>query len=429
MSTYHYTLNPEDKYVNPAPPIPPIRHKTKISIASADALLQVNLLECAKPVVLQTVNEVSTADYSSRRESSSCYNLPLHTSVGSPPNSEPRSRQSSIWATFDELRSVRSAGHASRVDFDFGFERPTTSAGRLVKTVDRVSLASAPGRPVSEPHEPVCEPATVGGDLRHVYDPIDFPGDNPQINECSSNMGLPSGNLFLSYPPQQHAATSELLGVLGKSRPSRNQVNDLASQFSLTLIGNNLANPVRLDQTATDHSSDLLETGSRSGRTGRLPDVPAGPGQERCHQTSSVYSSVRSSQVISPSLTFSTALTGYMSPIHLGQPSTPMIDEFEESFFDLKLDSFLAPCDEQPEDDNATPHATPSGFPGYNHPEVEYKSALTLRNLQSTTPKDSPCKKKSSHDLVSSWNDGLTAPETGLDDLLDELGYLGEVIV
>ena len=313
--------------------------------------------------------------------------------------------------------------------FDFGFERPKTSAGRPTESIGRVSRVSTPGPLVLEHHEPACELATVSCDLRHVYEPIDFPSDIPKIDKQSSEAGLRSANALLLHPRQPHGATSELLGVLGKSRPPRNQIDNLASQFSLTLLESTFADPRLRQRMATDLSLDQVEICDRLGRTVGSPDDTTGPVQERCHQTASVYSSVRSSQIMSPSLTFSTALSGYMSPLHLGQPSTPMIDEFEESFFDLKLDSSLPRCDEQPEDDNVTPHATHSDFLGYHLPKVDYKSALTVHNLQSTTPKDSPSKKKSSHELVHSWNDGSTAPETGLDGFLDELGYLGEVIV
>lgn len=428
MSTYHYTLNPADKYVNPAAPIPPTPYKSKISTASADDLVEHNHFERVHPVALETVNEVSTVGCSSRRASSSCYDLPLHTFDASPPRSEPISRQSSIWATFGEARGVRSAGHAPRMGFDFGFERPSTSTGDPMEFIDRISLASAPGRPISEPHALVFEPSTVGEDFGHVYEPIRFPEEIPEV-ECFSDKEARSANVCLSESRQPRGPTSEFLSVLEKSRPSPKQVNDLASQFSLTLVAGKLRDSAQFNRLDTELSSNQLETGDRSGKPGGLPDDATGLAQEKNHQTSSVYSSVRSSQIVSPSLTFSTALTGYMSPVHLGQPSTPMIDEFEELFLDLKLDSFLARCDEQPEADNATPHANSSGFPGYSLPEVEYKSALTVHNLQSTTPKDSPSKNKSSHDLVSSWNDGLVAQETGFEELLDELGYLGEVIV
>jgi len=404
-------------------------YKNKTSATSSDDLLQDIQLERMNPVVLETVLEVEPVDCSRRRASSSCYDLPLHTLENSHPKSEPTSRPSSIWETLGELRGVRSASHTSRMDMDFGIERPTTSAGHSTELTRRVSLLSASEGPISAPHGPIFEPATVDSELMHVYTPIEIPEEIPEVEECFSISGLQSANIVLSAPHQSHAPASELLSVLEKSHPSRNQVNDLASQFSLTLVGGNFTDAAPLDRMNTEVSSHHSETGDHLDKIGGLPNDATGPAPERYHQTSSVYSSVRSSQIASPSLTFSTALTGYMSPVHLGQPSTPMIDEFEESFLDLKLDSFMTRCDEQPEDETATPHANHNGFLGYTLPEVEYKSALTLHNLQATTPKDSPSKKKSSHDLVSSWNDGSAAQETGLEELLDELSYLGEVIV
>lgn len=403
--------------------------KNKVYIASADDLLQDNQLERTKPVVLETVLEVEPVESPSRRASSSCYDLPVHTSEGSPPTSEPTSRPSSVWEILDELRGARSADDASRVDYDFGVKSSTTGACHSKELIGPVPLISSSGCAVPERHGSVYEPATMNCDVSHVYTPIEFPEDVPEVEECSSDSGIQSAGNVLSALHQPPGPASELLSLLGKSRAARNQVNDLASQFSLTLVGGKLADAAPLDRVDPEASFHYSETGGGFDTTGGPPDDVTGPAPERYHQTSSVYSSVRSSQILSPSLTFSPALTGYMSPAHLGQPSTPMIDEFEESLFDLKLDSFLARCDEQPEIETATPHANHNGFPGYTLPEVEYKSALTLHNLQATTPKDSPSKKKSSHDLVSSWNDGSAAQETGLEELLNELSYLGEVIV
>lgn len=150
------------------------------------------------------------------------------------------------------------------------------------------------------------------------------------------------------------------------------------------------------------------------------------------HATS-VYPSTRTSALFSPSLTSSTLHSGYMSPLHLEQPNTPMTSDFEECF--LLFDQAATPyCHADIENPPVHQHMDAAylntgRFDGYNLPEAEHASALTLRNIsprdtKATSPV-SPAAMRSSQDRVSSWNDGSAA----LEELFNELSYLGEVIV
>ncbi|MCJ1404402.1 hypothetical protein MMC11_007627 [Xylographa trunciseda] len=150
------------------------------------------------------------------------------------------------------------------------------------------------------------------------------------------------------------------------------------------------------------------------------------------HHAEYVSSSTRTSELFSPSLTSSTVHSGYMSPLHIGQPNTPETTEFEESFLSLDHDASL-PRNTNSEvriDNSCTDRAyfDGVGFGGYDLNEVKHTSVVTIR---SSTPNHAKAatlpttyKATSSQDRVTSWNDGSPA----LEDLFNELSYLGEII-
>ena len=149
----------------------------------------------------------------------------------------------------------------------------------------------------------------------------------------------------------------------------------------------------------------------------------------------------------SPCLASNTTHSGLMSPCHLSQPGTPFMSEFGDEFLptlrgldslDLDLSArpssrggppkISLPC----EDDGKDSHATPGGFQGYTLPDRA--SVLTIRKLPSLTfqkpDASSPFTQQGSRqDLVDSWNDGSERHMTALGELVDDLGYLGQLII
>ncbi|MCJ1314903.1 hypothetical protein MMC15_000217 [Xylographa vitiligo] len=153
--------------------------------------------------------------------------------------------------------------------------------------------------------------------------------------------------------------------------------------------------------------------------------------QPEGHHAESVSSSARTSELFSPSLTSSTAYSGYMSPLHIEQPNTPETTEFEEYFLSLDHNTSL-PQNTNPEIQikgvrTDTPCIDGVGFSGYNIMEA-HASALTIRssapNYVKAASSSTTYKATSSQDRVTSWNDGSPA----LEDLFNELSYLGEII-
>ncbi|KAI4243148.1 MAG: hypothetical protein L6R42_010837 [Xanthoria sp. 1 TBL-2021] len=141
----------------------------------------------------------------------------------------------------------------------------------------------------------------------------------------------------------------------------------------------------------------------------------------------------------------SPTLEGQLSPHYLSQPESPSVRDFEEAWESedqSRLASQSTPRESPPllgkttfgEDFQLLPMLQlPSpGFQGYSLPEAEHASTLTLRKLPSNTFTASQQRSPSSHShrLVQSWNDGSNQQHlTALDELVDDLGHLGQIII
>ena len=161
----------------------------------------------------------------------------------------------------------------------------------------------------------------------------------------------------------------------------------------------------------------------------------------------------------SPCLASNATPGGPMSPCHLSQPETPVMSDFGDEFLppvrdseslaqmrrssgsDLDLllarpSSRAAPPHLQRPQGGPTQksHAVVGGFQGYSLPDHDHASVHTIRKLPSIPLKKtdgaSPSiQQASKQDLVRSWNDGSEDRVTALGELVDDLGYLGEMII
>ena len=161
----------------------------------------------------------------------------------------------------------------------------------------------------------------------------------------------------------------------------------------------------------------------------------------------------------SPCLASNTNPGGPMSPCHLSQPETPVMSDFGDEFLppvrdsespaqmrrssgsDLDLllarPSSRAAPSHLPRPQGGPPqkpHAVVGGFQGYSLPDHDHASVHTIRKLPSIPLKKtegaSPFTQQASkQDLVHSWNDGSEDRVTALGELVDDLGYLGEMII
>ena len=143
------------------------------------------------------------------------------------------------------------------------------------------------------------------------------------------------------------------------------------------------------------------------------------------HDFPTVHSSKRTSGVFS----LSESMAGYTdsaSPQHrLSQPMTPSMSEFGEPVLDaFHLDATAHELDT--EDTVRQSH----GFLGYNLPEDQHASAITIK------PNQSPISRRpalgaafGNSQLVQDWNDGHEHhPKSALQDFVEEMGYLRNLI-
>ena len=138
------------------------------------------------------------------------------------------------------------------------------------------------------------------------------------------------------------------------------------------------------------------------------------------------------------------------SPMQLSLPETPTLSDFEDDnaswthgsdsikvdIIHLKAPSRAPPLPPLTSQGPtfANPfriHAPLSGFQGYSLPQDEQGSMHTLRKPASVTSFHTDHRlhhQPSSEDLVQSWNDGSEHRVTALEELVDDLGYLGAFI-
>ena len=165
-------------------------------------------------------------------------------------------------------------------------------------------------------------------------------------------------------------------------------------------------------------------------------------------------SSYAASDDQSPYLDSNTTHSNPMSPLHLSQPETPAMSEFGDEHFSIRRNSTspahaisdrhsldqLPPrppsraAPPPPASKPATAYSTLGGFQGYRIPDSDHTSVLTIRKYPSTTFKSSETSSNFGQQgtkkaLVESWNDGSEHRMSALSELVEDLGYLGTVII
>ncbi|KAL8836938.1 MAG: hypothetical protein Q9170_002738 [Blastenia crenularia] len=142
-------------------------------------------------------------------------------------------------------------------------------------------------------------------------------------------------------------------------------------------------------------------------------------------------------------LTTSPSFYGQLSPHYLSQPESPSVRDFEEAWESgsqtrpastiSNLENLRLADDIIPHDTHFEPLKMPQlpspGFQGYSLPEPEYSSTATVRKPASANVTSNQELSKDDR-FVHSWNDApAEGYATNLDELVDDLGYLGQVIV
>lgn len=401
-------------------------------------------------------------------------------------------RQPSLLSVFHRIRQTRSAGSNSKSGLVWPrriFPRPSqpTTQDAPNSFPDEAKLPDcAPSMPptrIGDGFEmPIQLPSTAGSTQRvptAFIVSLSGPENNDRpfeqlVSSDYSQSALPKERKQeLQYGHAKSPIRTSETRFLSSYYTPLEQLRDTLSYFAPTLADK------RSDTVLSDHpdrlnlAPDLEKTLTNPTKVpldekptapNNIPSTKA-PGLLELDFYSSKYSyteslaSYATSANFSPSLASNATPSGLISPCHLSQPETPVTSEFGDEFLPPLRDSeSLAPMGRSTSGDldlllvspasRAAPphlprpqggdtphsHATSGGFQGYSLPDHEHASVLTIRKLPSITFKKidgaSPFNQQSSkQDLVHCWNDGSEHRITALEQLVDDLGYLGRVII
>lgn len=429
-----YTLDPKAKFLKPQPSLLRttfISSFTKLGNAPVATVSKEARTSTTKLLLTQSSSkgldrerDIRTAKASSKRKA---------LSSGSP-------TRRLLSAAFAKMRLTRSAGLTAGSEY----------AGRLH------SSRADPRMPESGTHAPNvgCNPPAqdCGAPVTAVNRSVT--GNSPQnhgqdvkvaptvLRDKWSHERLPP--YCLSAKDQ--TAHCNFIGELwlASSTASMEQLQNHSSSFE--------SSPIYAQQHRLSTCSANLEAGSGSNtqstdgkystEVGANEEEAELPREETFNGAQSYAGSVSSystNNILSPGLASSSVYTGGMSPFHLSQPGTPSISDFGEDALGGGQSSNTNYCDlpetQGPWDTSTSGLSTRAyaGFQEYSLSETDQASVLTVRKNANDSLVScgfgNPYGQHGSKDLVHSWNDGSEHRRTALEELVDELGYLGELII
>lgn len=465
-----FTLDPKDKYLPPG-----VRRATTTSAIHAR---KARFTAITKPLIRSPPNCSTRAEVVPQTSKTTHALLILE-------------RQRSLLSVFHRMRQTRSAGSNTNSNLVWP-HKILSRASQPTKqhTSDPQEAASlpdrAPGLPptrIGDEFELPIQISSTAGDTDRaptavMVNPAGLENNMNPLDQLSfsdrSQSALPNEK---EQGVEDGHATSLVRNVessfLSSYHTPLEQLRDTLSYFTPTLADRNYT-------TSSDHP-DRLNLAPATGETftdpikmplDEKPDNPnAAPSTEThgsleldIHSPKYGYAeslaSYATSANFSPCLAPNTTHSGPMSPYHLSQPETPIMSEIGDEFLpplrdpeslaqmgrgtSSELDLLLArppsraappqPPQPQGRSDTENSHATLGGFQGYSLPDHDHASVLTIRKLPSLTFKKTDgasafSQKGSKQDLVHSWNDGSEHRMTALKELVDDLGYLGEIII
>lgn len=387
-------------------------------------------------------------------------------------------RQHSLLSVFHQMRQIRSAGSNAKSNLawprkifsrDRKPSRQVASDGvpETAKQHNR-ALSPSPTRNQDGSESPNRLPTAVPMYRAPTAFIVELASsDHSQsIPTNEGRQGLEDGDATFSIrnseSPSYHTPMEQLrdtLSYLASTAADKRDVVVLRDHLGqLNLAPDGVKTFTYPTNIPLDEPTTLLDATAPTDLFGSLTLDSQSP---KCDYSESLASYAASAN-FSPCLASNTTHSEMMSPYHLSQPETPIMSEFgdellpslrdSESFTQMgqctrtisDLDLPLARPSESGADqpnvprpqggDTQTSHATLGGFQGYslpNHddayaPAVRERPSLTFRQADSAST-FSPQKTK--QDLVHSWNDGSQHHMTALGELVDDLGYLGKLII
>ncbi|MCJ1424572.1 hypothetical protein MMC29_002460 [Sticta canariensis] len=435
-----YTLDPGAKYISPKPLARRTpRYSSITDVDSASAVILPDEALQSNSTALNRESRSSTL-YQPNANSSS-----PGLSIGKPQSSGSATKRM-LFAAFCKMRPTRSAGFAvrseSKGERQDNRERPV-SEGNHAKTA---KLAPSFTANISIPDTtqnmmPCISDQRNGEPVLKVIDGL-------PLNEQFSSLclGPPDDEASLSVTARKTSRISNVSCYFTSLEPL--QEDNAAFEESST------NSQCRSSVSATTESKSFLKIPPMDAVVAqvtqgvhdesRLPYDEVDCGAHSFSGSDS--SSYSTNNLFSPGLAPGSVYTDAMSPYHLSQPDTPSISEFGGDLLETGTDSNFEPHATLFDVDGPknirigssgnlhdTEYPELDGFQGYSLSETEQASVLTLRKSSSATLEShgggSPFGKQGSRDLVHSWNDGSEHRLTALEELFDDLGYLGEMIV
>ena len=420
IGSVHYTLNPEDKYLDLKPRAAPRLYNSKVTVQSTWNTTAVQKRQKTDTgTLLQASCPTTTPDLLTTQIWSRLISRGQKPSTGPEPSSRYTTSASNI-RCLRRAQSVRTIGCPKNKT-----DRPLSCAGSCPEVQRSRSHCGAIFR-ASELLYPLKSNIDDVGGYGKTFENRLSTSPSTNIGAHLSNGPVPEFDRILQYPERSSEASYPLVcSAHGENRTPTSSRSYPTDVTAADLFAHDEPNY----GPSMDASESVDPTGIIVDLYAELDDTV----QSQGHHAESPSSSARLSESFSPSLTSSTAYSGCMSPLHMGQPNTPETTEFEEYFLPLDHDTQLRQ-ENNPEIqiDSIRPdtaYIDRAGISGYNLTEAEHGSSLTIQ--QCLAPNDAKsganhtaCKSTSNQDRVTSWNDGSLA----LEELFNELSYLGEII-
>lgn len=454
-----FTLDPQDKYLPPG-----VR---RAATTSAIQQRKAKLAVTPKPRHRAATSEPDREDTVQRTGQSTL------------------ERQRSLLSVFHKLRQTRSAGSNAKSGLAWPGKLFSRSGSRAGQSVASEKIPEVP----KLPSQLLNSAATESGDAFNL--PIQRPDTSPPMPsrdapvpmvdrvEFTSRLGSQidamqgKSRQDLPNPNVQEDGNLPCTSVLKLPDPSSTSTDALFEKLSeqltrfaeSTAIGKSSAaeherygrSRVENDVQIAAKDATLEESTSATHTTFSLGAIKCPNMSEHLCPTTHTYatSSYAASDDHSPYFDSNTTHSNPMSPLHLSQPETPVLSEFGDEHFSIRRNSIslahLAISDSHDLDQSpprppsraappppaskpATAYSTLGGFQGYSLPDSDHTSVLTIRKLPSTTfkPADTTSNfgpQGNKKELVESWNDGSGHRMSALSELVEDLGYLGTVII
>lgn len=482
-----YTMDPKAKYLSPAPSV---RQPARDPILKASSKRSRPARgKASPPVTARSLPSMFSAATSVPSPPKSTSVTPPHICTSAPLSA---ARHSPLLVAFHKLRGSKSVGPSQQQDLRSRYKALSKAEtksrslenGFRIKRDNRLPIN--PGTklavPSRSPLRHTSSPQSMESEGQVCTNSVDAVVPIVSASEAHVDFSVGKGLLPLEEMPKRGSGGSLYMLYHQRSPIPKSsyytpleQLREHNSFFTETCwnqppsnVGMDGADLVSDTQSPVHplfrHDSESLDVPSclpTHDATPTLPNrssVPCGTSflndesdYDQYSLKRSISSSENAHEIFSPNLAASTVQTDAMSPYHLSQPTSPLRSDSGEGLQDLRddytsetqsknLDGDFEKLHVQPygEQYSITSHQplyrSSGGFEGYSLPEEEQSSVLTLRTFPIATFKspngDSLFSQQGSKDLVHSWNDGSEhrIHMTALDELVEDLGYLGEII-